>query len=218
MKNNQKLMLRKLFVLLFIAVNMAAYGQNGKKAFETNEIIWCGIDFSEARFVGSQGFNDRDKLVSYYLDQWNLLMINEPDKYDFAKAYKKESQKSDLSVVNRRNELDGPEGIVIDESYELESGKIEGIIKDYDLEKYQEGVGLAYIVSSFDKIKQRGHTYVVFFDIATKEILWSKLITSKAMGFGFRNYWAGAIYGAMGISGSDFKNAKKEFEKAEKKK
>jgi hypothetical protein len=57
----------------------------------------------------------------------------------------------------------------------------------------KEGLGLSFIIESFDKPNARASLWVVFFDIESKKILLSKHCVGKPVGFGIRNYWAGAI-------------------------
>ena len=76
-----------------------------------------------------------------------------------------------------------------------------------------EGLGLVYVVEALNKTEEKAVVHVVFFDVASKEILWTKEYTEKPRGFGFRNYWAGAFYKTMDVSGDDFQKAMKKAKK-----
>jgi hypothetical protein len=56
---------------------------------------------------------------------------------------------------------------------------------------------LIFIAENLNKSAQTGSYYVCFFDLATKEIIDSRRIVGKAVGIGFRNYWAGSVYNCM---------------------
>ncbi len=56
---------------------------------------------------------------------------------------------------------------------------------------------MVYLVEYFDKHKAEASFYVVFFDIASKEILLCERVTAPPAGFGIRNHWAGSVYNSM---------------------
>jgi hypothetical protein len=55
-----------------------------------------------------------------------------------------------------------------------------------------------FIVDRLVKPSQRGAVYLVFFDIAKRDVITSKRVIAPAVGFGFRNYWFGVIKKAEG--------------------
>lgn len=177
------------------------------KIFAADEIVWAGIDFSEARLIGSEGFSDPYDIHRRFFSAWNNLILSESDKYNIREFYKKKDVINDLSVVNERNEMPDPDELVINESYSFEEGRVEAIVKEYDLKKKEDGVGLVYIVESFDKTGVLATVNVVFFDIQTRKILWKEQYQEKPGGFGLRNYWAGAIMKVMKSSRDDYEQA-----------
>lgn len=178
------------------------------KIFSTDEIVWAGIDFSEAKLIGSEGFTNPYDVKNRFFNSWNNLILTESDKYNIKEFYKKDKVINDLSVVNERNEMPDPDDLVINESYSFENGTVESIVKAYDLEKKEEGVGLVYIVESFDKTGVMATINVVFFDIGSKKVLWKEQYHEKPGGFGLRNYWAGAILKVMKRSKEDYEMAR----------
>ncbi|UII34781.1 hypothetical protein LVD17_13280 [Fulvivirga ulvae] len=195
-------------------LSVVVQAQSGKALlYESSEFVWCGLDYSHVKCIGRDGFNEPYEVKHKYFDAWNELVLAEADKYDLQEAYYKSRQITDLSVVDRRNDIPDVDKLVINDSYQFEKGKLQEIIKDYDLEKSDEGLGLVYVVESLNKYRQTAVIYVVFFDIASKEILWNKSYTTDARGFGFRNYWARTIYNTMNESGEDFKADQKPYKR-----
>jgi len=174
------------------------------------EVVWCGFDFSHVKCIGSDGFTDPDDVKNRFFEAWNDLVLNESDKYDVKKFYGKEAQVNDLSVVSQRNELPDANELVIDEAYAFEEGQLESIIRQYELSEAQEGLGLVYVIEALNKTAQHAVVNVVFFDIASNEILWTKKYETKPGGFGLRNYWAAAFRKAMETSGKDFQKEMKK--------
>ncbi len=205
-----------LSLLLFSISTYNLFGQSkpDPAIFPPETFVWCGIDFSHARLIGSQGFTNPEDIQARYFDQWNVLMLNEQDKYNFRTAYSKPNQISDFSVVNRRNQIPDASSLVINQDYAFEDVTVENAISDYDLADHKEGLGLVYVIESFNKTTNMAHIHVVFFDIASKNILWNAKYTTSPGGFGLRNYWAHAILEAIEMSGSDYKKAMQAYHKA----
>lgn len=205
--------MRKIILLfLAISINSIVYSQV-EKVYNAENFVWCGLDYSNVRCIGPAGFNDPEAIKEKYFDAWNQLVLNEASKYDLEDAYDK-SQTVDLSVVNRRNDLPIVDEFIINKPYYFEKGQLEKMISDYNLEKKNEGIGLVYVVESLNKDYERASIYTVFFDIKTKEILWSRRFEAPAGGFGFRNYWARPIYEVIKDSKKVMKKAKKDYLKS----
>jgi len=202
-----------IFSILSICLLAFIQAEPDAKVFSANEIVWAGIDFSEAKMIGSEGFSDPTDVKDRFFESWNNLVLNESDKYDIKKFYLKDKVVNDLSVVSERNEIPSVDELVINSDYTFEDGQLEKIVSAYDLEEAEDGVGLVYIVESFSKTQQQATIHVVFFDIASKDILWSQEYEGKAGGFGFRNYWAGAILKVMQASEKDYEKALKKHRK-----
>lgn len=206
-------MKKQFLIISLLAIFTLAMKEPDPKVFSTPTLVWCGLDFSQVKCIGPDGFSEPDEVKDRYFEAWNNLVLDESDKYDVQEFYMKGKQVNDLSAVTERNEKPEVEDLVINEPYTFEEGQVEKMIREYDLEDNDEGLGLVYIVEALNKREQEAAIYVVFFDIASKEILWQQKYTEKPGGFGFRNYWAGAIHNTMEASEKDYKKALKKMAK-----
>ncbi|WP_294673102.1 hypothetical protein [uncultured Fluviicola sp.] len=164
-------------------------------AQKLDEITWFGIDFSQAKMVGSAGFTEPAKIQSYYLNVWNSVLITESDKYDLAKYYGAAKVKVSLDIVKKANDEVNADELVTDNTYSLSESDAQK-----EVEKYVgqgNGTGLVYIVEYFSKSEELASVYVIQFDISSGAISKMKKLTGKPNGFGFRNYWLGAIEKVM---------------------
>ncbi|MEP2771344.1 MAG: hypothetical protein ABJH05_04300 [Fulvivirga sp.] len=205
--------MRKVILLFTLFLFNAEIFAQEEKVYEADNFVWCGLDYSNVRCIGPAGFNDPEAIKDKYFDAWNQLVLNEASKYDLEEAYDK-SQTVDLSVVNRRNDLPVVGEFVINEPYAFDGDQLKKIISDYNLKSQKEGIGLVYVVEALNKTTERAAIHTVFFDIATKEILWSRKFIAAAGGFGFRNYWARPIYEVIKDSRKVMKRAKKDYYKS----
>ncbi len=194
-----------LFLIAFGAVSLSA--QDCSKAFNSTTITWFGLDFSKAKMIGAIGFTNPDKIVNYYFDAWNQLIIMESDKYNVKKFFKKNDVDNDLSVVSERNEEVSSDELVIEDSYDFTADDVKGIISQYNSD--DDGVGLVFIIEDFNKLEEMGSIWVTFFDISSSKVLFTAKVSEEPGGWGFRNYWARCIYEVM-------KTSKKNLNKWEK--
>ncbi len=118
----------------------------------------------------------------------NLLLVQDPKKYDFRKMLHK-PVKLDIepvcNLVRYRDTADlreRPERPI----------NISEQLKSYEL-KEADGLGMVFIATNLDKRMGKGTYVVVCFDIATRDILFRQEITTSAGGFGLRNYWANTV-------------------------
>ncbi len=202
--------------LFFISFVSFAQEQPDPSIYPPQTFVWCGIDFSKAKFIGSDGFTNPQDIQSRFFHSWNNLMLSEQEKYNFRAAYSKPNQVNDFSVVNRRNQLPEASELVINQDYTFEEGTVESVISDYDLTEQKEGLGIVYVVESFNKLTNLSHIHVVFFDVASKNILWNARYTTRPGGFGLRNYWARAILETIEASGMDYKKFMQGYHKKKK--
>ena len=213
-------------IILFIAFTIAGFfaiAQNtAKDVFTNSNMVWCGLDFSKSRMIGAF---DLDKgtehltgndIKTRYTATWNMLILNEPKKYEIGKAFHKTSVVNDISITDKSNLKIDENQIMTNNEYKFENAvaTIEEIIKSYEMGDKKDGIGLVFIVEYFNKEKKQASVYVTLFDIATKNVLFTEKMLSEPSGFGIRNYWAGSIARILKqIEGKTYKSWKEKYGK-----
>ena len=195
-----------LLIIAFFIIQNISLAQSACDVYTSKEVVWYGIDFSHSHFVGQ--FNNVNEITSYYFKNWNGLFINESEKYNIRRYYKKKSVINELSVVEKLNSQVLADSLIVFNSYSFKQGEVDQIISAYQTPQ-TSGIGLVFIVESFDKTKDMGFVYVTFFDIATKKVLFTEKVTSPAGGIGFRNFWAKSIF--MTLEKSNIKKWHKKY-------
>ncbi len=206
--------MKKLLAVIFLLIGINIYAQD--KVYSTNEIVWFGLDFTKATFVGqfdqamgAMPANGND-MKNKWIPGWNSLIVAEPQNFDFKKAFNKESVFLDITTMNSLNTK-----IDVNKCMDINPGKIDraeidAMVKKYSSKDKKDGIGFSFIVENFDKGTQMATVYVTFFDIATKKVLLCESIQGKAAGVGMRNYWAGAIKSIIKkLAGGEFNSWKK---------
>jgi hypothetical protein len=197
-------------VCVFIA--QSGIAQSAKDVFDVKTpITWLGLDFTGAKFVGDRekigGEEDLHKLMK----AWNNLMINEPDKFDVGKALHRLPLKQAVDVAIAHNEKLNLQGTMTStEISHLTKEDVSRIVSSYDFGS-NSGIGVLFVVDSFSKLEEEGVVWVTFVNMGEKEVLFTNRMTAKPVGFGIRNYWAGAIYKMLKAIRFDYDTWKKKY-------
>ena len=121
--------------------------------------------------------------------------MNEAKKYDLKRFFRKDNVYNDLNPVQESNSKIDPDNFTSINSYKFTDANtaIQEVVNKYPKGDKADGIGVVFIIESFNKSEQIAILYVTFFDIASKKILYKEQMSGKPGGFGLRNYWVGAI-------------------------
>lgn len=184
-----KRFLFSILIIAFVTTTVAA-----QESFK-KEVTWLGLDFTEAKLFPKAAFANPEAIRTKYLLKWNQIVLNESKKFNVAKFFKIETLHYDISIVKQRNMAIPPENLIVDNSkHQFSEENVKNIISQY---QKTEGIGLVFIVETFDKTSAIGVFWATFYDRSTLKILSTKKIHGLATGMGIRNYWANSIYRAM---------------------
>jgi len=192
-------MKRLISVILVAATALSFTLQDADNIFSAKEIVFYGLDFSHAKFIGSfdQGMGVAPakgyELKTKWIPNWNQLVANEQEKYNLKDALQKESIYYDLSPITKKNSEIDPIKLIDFNQVVITDEDISKTVASYEKGNKSEGLALVFIVNYFNKNKKEASVNVVFFDIASKKILLSEVMIGKPAGTSLRNYWAGAI-------------------------
>lgn len=197
---------------ILLLISYLAVGQNS--ALKSKTITWFGLDYSNTNFIGEKDFSDSREIKYTLFEQWNSVIISEPDKYNFKKFYKKDKVINFLDVIIDRNENTNVERAISNnsaKSMHLSKDTIQYIIDSYNIPKGVSGLGLVYIVESYNKFNNIGFYYVTFFNIANKEVIYTERFDGKAKGIGIKNHWANTVIYVLKKSGEKYKKMMKKY-------
>ncbi|WPR75887.1 hypothetical protein [Algoriphagus sp. NG3] len=176
-------------ILPFLAFFSSSEKQNSKI---DGPVTWIGIDYTQAKFVGADGFTDPGDLPRF-LQAWNDFVITEPDKYDVKKALGSSDVTIDLSYTYKKNEGLDTDAMVQEEDFQLSQEEAEAVAKSYDLSEVEGAVALL-VAERYNKKLLQGSHWLIIMDAQSAEIISAERYVEKPRGFGLRNYWARTIY------------------------
>lgn len=179
------------------------------------DITWLGMDFTQVKFIGSATqFKDAGEISNSefrdkYIPAWNQLFLDEPKKYDVAKAVRRTEVKNSIDVTDNVNSKIKKEFFSnsTDEYASLNESKVADLVKSYDF-KGKSGIGLMFFIDGMSKGKKEVSAWVTYVNMKTKKVLTTFHTSAKAGGFGFRNYWAGGFKNVLEDVEKDYKKKK----------
>ncbi|OFY93871.1 MAG: hypothetical protein A3K10_04460 [Bacteroidetes bacterium RIFCSPLOWO2_12_FULL_31_6] len=199
---NKKQLLYIIFICI-ISLNISAQKTfTGTDVFTEKSMVWYGLDFTHCKFIGQPSihgnfYKSPDFVVKFYFKDWNMIPLKEGDKYDIGKAFDKNYIYFDIDTILARNQRYNSDSLIaFSNTYSLSADSFPDIIKSYK-GIATEGIGVVYIVESYNSISEIATYYCIIFDVATKKILLQEKITGRARGVNLKTYWAGAFHDAL---------------------
>lgn len=194
--------MKKVFLSLLIITNCNFFAQNSvKDIFTSKSIVWYGLNFSEAKMIGQfdqamgAGMATPGDLKTKWMPAWNNLIVVEPKNFKIKEAFKKDEVFYDIASTEKQNQNINSEDLMSSNSFTFKDAQktVSDVVSKLSEGEKTEGIGVVFVVESFDKSSDQANVYVTVFDIKTKNVLVSEKITGKPAGIGMRNFWAGAI-------------------------
>jgi hypothetical protein len=191
-KQNRIIMKKILIAMLLLNVAGVTFVRAAETA-SPNTLVWCGLDYSKVKMIGTLDFRNPDQIFPGMLTAWNGLFMTEmlPQLEKMAG-----SVRTDLQAVQQSNEKakaaqiehkDGSSDEMVKPTHITEAD-IAGMVTSYKLENSQ-GLGLVFIMDRLVKAQEMVCVHVVFFDVASRKVVRSERVCGKAGGIGFRNFW-----------------------------
>ena len=167
----------------------------GQTPQEITSITFYGVDYSLVRVYGASESPTQFRTAFAAI---NDLFITEPKKYDISKFTGKKLNEISLDAVSEVNhKINLHDLVTTTPDYTLDATQITQAVRRLPIKKGAEGTGAVVVAQLLNKADNRGTYELVYFDVATREIIDGITLSGKAGGFGLRNFWAGSLYKAL---------------------
>lgn len=194
--------MKKILVLILTIFSIQVFSQTASDVFDYKAMTFYGLDFTQARCIGSTEFPSGEEMKDVYFEEWNKLFMDE-DLIRIGKPYKKKKVEYDSLILNYNREIN-PDDIVIDGSYSFKKSDIDKFTEKFtDSEK--AGIGMVYLVEALNANEKYLSLWVIFFNNSTGEVLISEPLRSKGKGRKFEDYWYNAFIKLYMESAYDYK-------------
>ena len=179
MEIESDIMRKILFALCMLLSGIFAYGQSEDDLRMISSFKFYGIDFSEVKVYAAD--ETPDEFVDVF-GRINKLMLTESDKYlgTLKDRLGKYSMKTDITPsLDAIKEIDKDNLILFSEVDSFTEEQLAEIVKKLNI-KDETGTGLVMIANRLDKSRAIGVFNFVFFDVSTRNILFSWEASGRA--------------------------------------
>ncbi|MDL2255542.1 hypothetical protein LJC44_01960 [Parabacteroides sp. OttesenSCG-928-G06] len=186
--------MKRIHLLLVVLFCMNQIHAQSVAVQDIEELTFLGVDYSLAQVFGAE---ETTAQFRHAFDGINGLFLSEPKKYAPSQAFPRKKITENYRMVDQLNRGLEYETLKRDDNnYEVTEEMIAEHIATYatgDL----EGYGAILITALMNKPQNMATYHIVVFDLTTKELISHKRVTTKAGGFGLRNYWASSVARAL---------------------
>ena len=163
----------------------------------TDELVWCGIDYTLVKFIGNADqFNDLSKIQSYYFGAWNEIIQDEKGKYDLNKAFSVTTVHYNMEYTILRNQERDMSGIIQLDPYSIDEEQVKSVVM-LNTDPSADKLGAMFVMETLNKIEEVSTMWLAVFNLASGEILYIRRYSGAVGGFGFRNYYARSLYNVI---------------------
>ncbi len=207
--------MKKITLGLLTVLSLAVSAQNTiKEVFSSTSIVWYGLNFSKSKMIGQfdqamgAGQASGSDLKNKWIPAWNAVILTEQKNFKLKEAFRKDDVFYDIAATEKQNQTINAEELMSFNSYTFPDAQkaIKDIVTKLKCGAKTEGIGVTFVVESFNKSIDEAVFYVVVFDIKTKSILIMDRMVGKPVGIGLRNFWAGAVKHVIKQITSDYYN------------
>ncbi len=175
-----------------LAAVLPLFGQSSQ---EITSITFYGVDYSLVRVYGA---SESPTQFRNAFTEINELFITQPKKFDISKFTGKKLNGISLDAVNEVNRKINLHDLVITTpDYTIDATQVTQAVCRLPIKDGVEGTGAVIVAQLLNKTKNQGSYELVYFNVATREIIDDIGLNGKAAGFGLRNFWAGSLYKAL---------------------
>lgn len=193
-----------LFLMVVVSITIL-HAQDASLVWSSQTMSWFGVDFTKVKVLGLE--DSPHKIRDEYFKPWNDVTI----EMDLTKMFGKNAVYKDPNGITKENLARETENMNTGEEVELTDETITDRVKQMSTGNKKVGLGLVFIAQSLNKATGNGIFHVVFFDIASRKVVWHKKLTGKASGSNPKTAWGGAVKDVFNqIDKKEFKAWKKE--------
>ena len=174
------------------------YTPDINRVFNSTSLVYYGVDMSMLKLSNPMKIG-QDNSVRHYIYAWISTFEKElpPDKYISKWLNMKNGFTFEPEDVQQRAEL-VDEKWIIRGDYSFSFEQLKEIIKSYDLNQ-SNGLGFVINAENFNKQHEYMTLYYTFFDIRTREILWTTKIKGVPGGWGMNGFWSNGLTNSLKI-------------------
>ncbi|MBN2668847.1 MAG: hypothetical protein JXR60_06430 [Bacteroidales bacterium] len=168
------------------------YGTKASEAFIQQNIVFYGFDFTYSKLTNKGKLNDGPILIEKYFKDFNNILNRELlPVFNIRRWLRKTNMFYGTNIFENYTKMDASQ-FVVEDNYCFSFEDLQKIIASYALNE-TNGYGMVVNIENLNKHYEYVSMYITFFDIASREILYSVKVVGKAGGSGWANHYAQGI-------------------------
>lgn len=182
----------KLIFILGVLPFFISQEKTGFHSLYEKEAEYMGINFSKAKFIGSDYFTSGKQLQSEYFSYWNEAVTNHYHNFNLNNAL-------DIDHIINRNSICGNSyskidaySLITDDPYHLRSDQVQECIDELQYEK-KDKIGVCLVVESFDYTNELVNIWFTLVDMNNNQIVFQRRLTSFAKKGSGKEFWSNGI-------------------------
>jgi hypothetical protein len=176
-----------LYEIVFCGCGVCQQELTKDDVYYAKEITVYGVDFSNAVIIHESEEHIAMLENDYYFTINNLFFLQ---KFNDLKKVMKNKLKGNEEFTQERNKNLEKKYTIYDLSI------IQKIISEYNTPE-KEGIGLVFIVKSLDKPNKKVELFPTFFNIETKQVIWTFKVEGRGGKYGLEIYWSEKMVNAI---------------------
>lgn len=180
-------MKKNILLLAAIVSAIVLQAQDASLVWSSQTMSWFGVDFTKAKVLGLE--DSPHKIRDEYFKPWNDVTID----MDLTKMFGKNAVYKDPNGITKDNLARETETMNTGKEVDLTDEVIAERVKAMSTGSKKVGLGLVFIAESISKATGNAVFHIVFFDIASRKVVWHKKMTGKASGSNPKTAWGGAV-------------------------
>ncbi|MCD8043638.1 MAG: hypothetical protein LUH10_11305 [Tannerellaceae bacterium] len=189
--------MKKLIVLICLFCTAFVYAQEKVEYKDIESVTFFGVDYTLVKLYGAGEDPLQYKMLFRELN--NEIRSN-TKTYNLPKLLDKKEVTIKSDYTNEANNKIDPNTLkILNKEYKVTPDQVQEYIRTIHTGD-TSGYGTIMLCTLLDRSRSRGLYYIVTFDIATREIIRSKEVESKAAGNSFQTYWGASIANALKVA------------------
>ncbi len=195
---------RKSFILCLVALALLfpvrSFSQKGDagtknqsaKVKKCDTLYYYGVDLSHVRVTDGSKTDRSLNYSTVYPPAWIGYVEKELPPYKYVQPKLKNRVFYYVAEDVQKNTLKVVPSFIISEDYSFPADTVNKAVKSYSLSRHT-GIGLVIIAENFNKNHESSSSWVTFFDIKTREVLWTVKVSGKCSHMGYTAHWGSGI-------------------------
>lgn len=197
-------MIRTMLAFSMLIVGVGSQAQTLGDVNRSKSITWCGIDFTQARFLNFGGALNANDLKNLYLSAWAMSPLLENDESFIQRKYGKKSMTTDVKATESRNSSIDFSSVITSGVHEIDIDDVKRVISGSNFSG--SGYGVILIVESFDNANNTASVWVAYFNRPDGKLISTRryMATSSPIS-GISNQWTETIRDVIRRSSQDLR-------------